>query len=102
MVMRKQMTGNGAKATATFSYPKGMLNLEHTFANGQMFRWRQTSEGWWDAVAAGRMLTIRQISHSDQDSDGFEYATYPNGPDEAFAREFLRLDVDLGPLYQSW
>src|SRR5262245_1271462 len=48
------------------------------------------------------MVRIRQVE-SDQDGmDRFEFDTYPGAPDEAFVREFFRLDVALGPIYGSW
>jgi N-glycosylase/DNA lyase len=67
-----------------------------------MFRWRKTDDGWWDAVSGSRLLRIRQAQAHDAEMDRFEYYTYPEPGDETFARTFLRLDVDLPPLYESW
>src|SRR6476660_2030384 len=83
------------------TYPAGMLNLEYTLSNGQMFRWRQ-KDGWWDAVTGSRMVRIRQVKSHLVDMDRFEFGTYPGGPDEVFVREFFRLGADLGPVYESW
>ena len=83
--------------TGTLEYPAGLLNLEYTLTNGQMFRWRRTRDGWWDAVRAGKMLRMRLASTSG-DTDVFEFATFPGEPDEAFVRRYLRLDVDLEAL----
>src|ERR1043165_1294910 len=82
------------EAPATFTYPAGMLHLEYTLSNGQMFRWRQTKDGWWDAVTGSRMLRIRQATSDEEGLDRFEYFTFPDGPDEQFVRDFFRLDVD--------
>lgn len=90
-----------AHPTGTLEYPAGLLNLEYTLSNGQMFRWRRTRDGWWDAVTAGRMLRIRLASSSDT-IDVFEFDSYPSGPDSDFVRRYLRLDVDLEALYASW
>src|SRR4051794_36690665 len=87
--------------SGTLTYPAGMLHLEYTLSNGQMFRWRKASDGWWDAVTDGRVLRIMQVEQGT-DYDTFEFVTLPGGPDEDFARRFLRLDVDLDPVYRSW
>jgi N-glycosylase/DNA lyase len=96
------MKGISAEAPGTFEYPGGLLHLEYTLSNGQMFRWRKTADGWWDAVTAGRMLRVREVENGDAEAGRFEYHTYPGGPDEALVREFFRLDVDLQPIYASW
>ena len=83
-------------------YPAGMLNLEYTLSNGQMFRWRQTSDGWWDAIMGSRFIRIKQVESSDPDMDRFEFQTFPGEPDEEFLRTFFRLDVDLPAIYGQW
>src|SRR5207237_2695918 len=83
------------EAPATFTYPAGMLHLEYTLSNGQMFRWRQTKDGWWDAVMGARMLRLRQVVSDAEGLDRFEVYTFPGEPDAQFVRDFLRLDVDL-------
>jgi N-glycosylase/DNA lyase len=85
----------------TLTYPAGMLHLEYTLSNGQMFRWRQ-KDGWWDAVTGSRMIRIRQVGSAEDGMDGFEFLTYPGEPDEAFVRDFFRLDLDMEPVYASW
>jgi N-glycosylase/DNA lyase len=79
-----------------------MLNLEYTLANGQIFRWRRTAEGWWDVVCGDTMLRIRQIESADPTVDAFEYQTFPQQQDDQFLARFLRFDVDLESVYDSW
>ncbi|MDQ5823355.1 MAG: hypothetical protein M3441_03975 [Chloroflexota bacterium] len=87
---------------SVLDYPAGQLHLEYTLSNGQMFRWRKTADGWWDAVSGSRLLRIRQVPGPAEGMDRFEFFTYPQPGDEAFVRAFLRLDVELPPLYESW
>ena len=91
-------------APGILKYPQGLLHLEYTLSNGQMFRWRQSADGWWDAVTGGHLIRIRQVESADADADlgTFEYYTYPGEPDEGLIRQFFRLDVDLESLYESW
>lgn len=89
-------------AVSILEHPSGLLNLEYTLTNGQMFRWRKTGDGWWDAVTGARMLRIRHVESRTDQLDRFEYYTYPQGGDESFVRRFLRMDVPLEPLYESW
>lgn len=90
------------EAKGTLVYPRGLLNLEYTLSNGQMFRWRQTTDDWWDAVTGDRLIRIRKIDAGDASADTFEFYTYPGAPDEGVIRSFFRLDVDLESLYESW
>jgi len=69
-------------------YPKGLLHLEYTLSNGQMFRWRQASDGWWDAVSGARLLRIRQVESGAEQEDAFEFQTFPGPPDLDFVRRF--------------
>jgi N-glycosylase/DNA lyase len=91
-----------ATGVGSFEYPAGLLDLEFTLTNGQVFRWRKASDGWWDAVSAGKLLRIRRVESGSSDIDTFEYATLPGEADLDFVRRFLRLDVDLAALYSSW
>ena len=95
------MPHKDAGATGTLTYPAGMLNLEHTLANGQMFRWRQTADGWWDAVSGSTMVSIRKVE-SDEGMDRFEYRTFPQEGDEEFVSRFFRLDMALQSVYEAW
>jgi len=84
-----------------FIYPARMLNLEYTLTNGQMFRWRKSKDGWWDVVSGAQALRIRMAQNGDN-QDTFEFISLPGGPDESFERRFLRLDVELEPVYRLW
>ena len=90
------------EAKGTLVYPKGLLNLEYTLSNGQMFRWRQSADDWWEAVTGERLIRIRKADGVDDSTDTFEFYTYPGEPDEGVIRSFFRLDVDLEILYKSW
>src|SRR5687767_993609 len=96
------MNGDGGNSGDTLLLPAGQLNLEHTFANGQMFRWRRAKDDWWEVVTAGKLLRIRENAQGGDGHDKFEYLTYPKPSDEHFVRGFLRLDADLDALYGSW
>jgi N-glycosylase/DNA lyase len=96
------MPANKTYPTGRFTYPTGLLDLEFTLSNGQMFRWRSTQSGWWDAVTDGRAIRIRKIDSEVPGHDTFEYSTLPGDPDEDFIRDFFRLDVDLPPVYEEW
>ena len=84
-------------AVASLRYPAGMLHLEYTLTNGQMFRWKQLPGDWWTAASAGRVVRIRRAG-GDEGEDRFEYSTFPGGPDEKLLSAFFRLDVDLEPI----
>jgi N-glycosylase/DNA lyase len=96
------MSANETKDAGTLQYPKGLLHLDYTLSNGQMFRWRQPPDGWWDAVTGDRLIRIRQLDNSATDFDSFEYFTFPGEPDAGLVERFFRLDVDLESLYASW
>ena len=96
------MVSQSAGPTGVLEFPAGQLNLEYTLTNGQMFRWRQGAEGWWEAVTAGRLIRIRHAVTNDNGLDKFEMQTLPGEPDTAFLMQFFRSDVDLDALYGSW
>jgi N-glycosylase/DNA lyase len=83
-------------------YPAGLLHLEYTLTNGQMFRWRQSADGWWDAATAGRAIRIRLVEANRDGIDRFEYQTFPGAPDSEVIARYFRLDVDLEELYSRW
>ena len=91
-----------AQGAGTFEFPKGLLHLEYTLSNGQMFRWRQTPDGWWDAVTGDRMIRIRKVDDPASEVDRFEFFTFPGEPDLTFVEQFFRFDVVLDKLYSSW
>ena len=93
---------DGDATIGKLQYPKGLLDLEYTLTNGQMFRWRKADSGWWDAVSGSTLMRIRQTDRCTDESDEFEYQTLPGGPNPDFVQRFLRLDVDLAALYASW
>ncbi len=92
----------GDATVGRLEYPKGLLNLEYTLTNGQMFRWRKADSGWWDAVSGSTLLRIRHTGQGSNEKDTFEFQTLPGEPDLRFLERFLRLDVDLDGLYASW
>lgn len=95
-------SGNGKSAVSTFTYPAGMLHIEYTLSNGQMFRWRKGNDGWYEAVSGSTLLRLRQVAGDDPQLDTFEYETLPQEADYAFVERFLRLDIDLAPIYEAW
>lgn len=96
------MARDESDGASTLVYSSGMLDLEHTLSNGQIFRWRKSNDGWWDVVTAGRMLRIRRAAHDESGPDRFEYQTLPADAGSGAVESFFRLDVDLEPLYASW
>ncbi len=96
------MSLNDAERAGTLEYPDGLLHLEYTLSNGQMFRWRQTPDGWWDVVTGNRMIRIRKVGVASRDVDRFEFFTYPGELDRGLIERFFRLDVDLENVYDSW
>jgi N-glycosylase/DNA lyase len=96
------MRASNSGEVGTVKYPKGLLHLEYTLSNGQMFRWRQTPDSWWDAVTGDRLIRIRRIDAGSTGVDRFEFQTFPGEPDAGLVDRFFRLDVDLESLYQSW
>jgi N-glycosylase/DNA lyase len=96
------MAAGSDAESGVLEYPAGLLNLEYTLANGQMFRWRQAADGWWDAVTGARMIRIRPTGPDQVGFDRFEYQTFPGSADPDLVGAFFRLDVDLEALYASW
>jgi N-glycosylase/DNA lyase len=94
--------GEDSNAVGRFEYANGLLDLEYTLTNGQMFRWRKSDDGWWDAVSGARLLRIRKLEGENDATDVFEFQTLPGTPDQEFLQRFLRFDVDLDALYMSW
>jgi N-glycosylase/DNA lyase len=95
------MSATDIERYPTLNLPVGSLHLEYTLTNGQLFRWRKTPDGWWDAVTGRKMLRIRPLGESGEFAQ-FAYQTYPHAEDLDFVQQFFRLDVDLEALYESW
>lgn len=68
------------------------LNLTHTLKPGQSFRWKEDSLGRWTGVVRGRVVRIWRVGEE------VRYQIFPGGADDAFIRDYFRLDVDLGAL----
>jgi N-glycosylase/DNA lyase len=78
------------------------LDLEHTLVNGQAFRWRLDPDGSWACLLRRRgggtpyvLLRLRQ------EQDRTFWATEP-GDEADFARDYLRLDIDIETLCRSF
>jgi N-glycosylase/DNA lyase len=102
-------------ADQTFSYPAGLLHLERTFANGQCFRWRPDparkaappGEEHWQGIVAGRVIWLGRVPAAvDAPDDTFHFRVAPSlgspPADQAFLWDYLRLDLDLEPIYADW
>ncbi|MCM2465644.1 DNA-3-methyladenine glycosylase family protein [Methanoculleus oceani] len=70
--------------------PDQPFDLDLTLACGQAFRWEK-AEGWWQGVADGRAVRIRQ------DENRLTFA----GADAGFVRDYFRLDQDLPKILSS-
>ncbi|MFA7562419.1 MAG: DNA glycosylase [Methanoculleus sp.] len=70
--------------------PDQPFDLDLTLSCGQAFRWERAG-GWWQGVADGRAVRIRQ--------DG-SLLTF-EGADEGFIRDYFRLDQDLPAVLAS-
>jgi len=66
------------------------FDLDRTLSCGQAFRWEK-AEGWWQGVADGRAIRIRQ------DGSLLAFA----GADAEFVRNYFRLDQDLPAILSS-
>lgn len=66
------------------------FDLDRTLSCGQAFRWEKV-DGWWQGVAEGRAVRIRQ--------DG--YLLVFEGADEEFVRDYFQLDQDLPTILSS-
>lgn len=83
---------------AAFSCPQAELDLAHTLASGQAFRWRKDKEGWWTAALEPDHMLVRVW----QDRDQIYYHTRPAAHGFQRVREYFRLDVDLPALEEEW
>ena len=69
---------------------KTPFSLSETLSCGQVFRW-QECDGWWQGVAHGRLLRIRQ------NEERLEYS----GCDESFLVYYFHLDAPLDEILAS-
>jgi N-glycosylase/DNA lyase len=69
------------------------LDLEATLCSGQVFRWRQGTDGIWQGWHGAEWLRLQQV----------DLTLHWEGPSEAAVRSFLRLDdVELSTLATRW
>jgi N-glycosylase/DNA lyase len=78
--------------------PQTELDLEHTLASGQAFRWHRDAQGWWSAVIGPEPVVLRCW----QDREQLYYQTYPKPADFSALRAYFQLDVDLARLTSGW
>ena len=72
------------------------LDLTHTLTPGQSFRWEKDAQGRWTAVVRRRVVRIWR------EGDEIRYEIFPGGPDDAFIKDYFRLDVKLENLYNDF
>src|SRR4051794_3066641 len=73
------------------------LDLDATLECGQAFRWRRGDDAWWTTCIAPRgAVRLRQVGGTVQVSAVDADAA------AAWARDYLRLDVDLTALAHDW
>jgi N-glycosylase/DNA lyase len=70
--------------------PDQPFDLDRTLSCGQAFRW-EPCEGWWQGIVENRAIRIRQDGNS---------LTF-HGADEAYIRDYFRLDQDLPAILAS-
>ncbi|HEX5323753.1 MAG TPA: DNA glycosylase [Capsulimonadaceae bacterium] len=95
---------------AAFACSQNELDLEHTLASGQAFRWRKDKEGWWSCALANGHQAQKAPSRTPdyllvrlwQDRDQIFYQARPEARGFQSVREYFRLDVDLLQLEAGW
>jgi N-glycosylase/DNA lyase len=83
---------------AAFACSPDELDLEHTLASGQAFRWRKDKEGWWATLLEPDHLLVRLW----QDEDQIFYETRPAARSFSRIRDYFQLDTDLAALTKHW
>ncbi len=58
------------------------FSLDRSLGCGQVFRWDQTDDGWWEGVVNGRVIRIRQ--------EGRQIIYY--GAPGSFIKKYFSLD----------
>ena len=64
------------------------FNLDHTLSCGQVFRWEKVGNDWWGIVD-------ENLVRVSQREDKLYCKTFPDEKEEAFVKEYFRLDDDL-------
>ena len=76
------------------------LNLGATLASGQNFRWRRSEAGVWFGTIENHAAALWQIENSPDSP--LHWQTFPENNRWDILRDYLRLNVDLEFLYESW
>jgi N-glycosylase/DNA lyase len=75
--------------------PAPDYDLAATLSSGQVFRWRETAEGW-EGIVRGRWARLRAVR------GGIEAATARPQSDWSWLRDFLQVDVDLRAVLEAF
>ena len=84
----------------TLACSSSELRLALTLCCGQSFRWQETGPSEWSGVAKGRLITLQQIEET-----AIQYHVHnstDSTKDEAFIKDYFRLDENLGVLCKEW
>ena len=76
------------------------LNLGATLASGQNFRWRKNETGVWLGAIENVAAALWQMEN--QPDCPLYWQTFPEQNQWDVLRDYLRLNVDLEALYESW
>ena len=76
------------------------LNLGVTLVSGQNFRWRKNAAGVWMGAIANHAAAFWQ-RENEPDSPLF-WQTFPESDRWDIVSDYLRLNVNLEALYESW
>ena len=80
--------------TIKLDLAKNPFNLDHTLSCGQVFRWEKQGD-WWQGVVHDNYIGIRQKGNL------LQFQSKPEDVDEAFFRNYFRLDDDLPSIYKK-
>jgi len=82
--------------TGSLTISRDDLDLDHTLAPGQSFRWRRDDLGRWTGVVGRRIVRI------ERDGSEIRWEVVPGGVEPGFIESYLRLDVNLDRLYRDF